>query len=220
MSEEKLKLKKKIKKGPTLVVALHSPGLVGNLAGLTLSLNPEFEHVGSFKGSKIPPIASIHKGKVYSPIRVYYHPKKNILLFLSEVSIPANASYEVGKAVLELVDKYDVKDVYILSSMNEPDFHYITNKKGVKLKLYEINEGALAGLAALILSELSDRGIEYLALFAPVEDPQLDIKNTIKLLKKVEKLLGIKVDYRTLKKHLKEEEAEEPVEEQPKGMYR
>ncbi len=223
MSEESLNLRKiKVKKDPKLIIALHSPGLIGSLAGLTLIQDKDFEHVGSFKSNRVPPIASIHKGKVYSPIRLYYNKKKNLLLFLSEVSIPTSASHEVGKAILEIIKKFKVKDLYILSSMNESEFHYISNKD-IKLNLYEINEGALAGLAALVLSEISELDIEYLALFAPVDDPQLDIKNTIKLLKKIEKLLGLKIDYRTLKKHLKEEEEQENKEEdkeQSKGMYR
>lgn len=222
-----------VRKNNVLIITLYSAGMIGNLAGLTLAYSPGFELIEQRYNKKFPPVAVIHKNKPLSPIRFYKKTlsKINLYLFLSEISLSMTLAPHLYQYIMKLIDKYKINFVFILSSIGDINYNFITNLDPPPnlSSMTPIKEGAIGGALALLLPKLHEK-TKYLAIFAPANSKNtIDIDTTITLLNKFKFIFNeifnenIEIDTSVLESYKKREvEAEMKIElhKDNKDIYR
>lgn len=201
-------------KNPVFIIGFPNVGLVGSIATTYLSKLFDFSFVGTFKSSKLAPIAAIHDYEVLPPIRIMASKKHNIVLITSESSIPISLSQSMADLILELFKELngsilitlggitlgeDKNAVYFIPSTKKAKQLAISKRVGKVIK-----DGATTGVSALILIYSSLKNIDALTLLAEANPDFGDPKASSNVLKSLSKLLNIHIDTSLLDKEAKD----------------
>lgn len=162
---------------PIAVDGLPDVGLVGTLATFHIVEQLGLKQVAHFESDLFPPVMVLHKGVLLDPVRIYGD--ENLIVFTSEIPLPANTIHLTTRL---LAKWYKEKDVHlgvslsgiptkdrekidvpkIFSVANNGDSMDILVKQGIEV----MKEGFVAGVYALILSELKKMEIPSIALLS------------------------------------------------------
>ncbi len=196
-------------KNPILVFALPGTGLVGSISALHLVQNLKMEYVGYIETPFTNPIFFIHKGKVTEPIRIFR--KGNVLVILSEIPIPPNASEPLLKKVIEWCKGKGCKLIVTLGGIpipnrvdvEKPRCFAVTTNGGAdeiikKLNIEKLIEGIIVGPYPIILREARKVGITAITLlgesFRDIPDPG----SAASVLDSLGRILNVKIDTQDL----------------------
>ena len=204
----KLKLNK-----PVFVLGFPSVGLVGSIA-TTFLTKKGFRLVGTFKSSRIAPVAAIHDYMPQPPIRIMVSEKLNMVCFVSEISIPMTLSQEMADVILNLYKKLNARMMVILGGIalgeSENVVYFIPSTTKMKKLAIDrrigkmIKDGATTGVTALLLTYTYLKGVNALTLLSEANPDFGDPKASSNVLKALSKLLEINIDTKELDKEAKE----------------
>ncbi len=218
MTDLKLLLTKDLKKlelkRPVFIVGFPSVGLVGSIATTYLSKLFDFSFVGTFKSSKLAPLAAIHDYEPLPPIRIMVSKKYNIVLITSESSIPLSLSQDMADLILKIFKEVNGSLLITLGGItlgeDENAVYFIpSTKKAKQLAISKrvgkvIKDGATTGVTALLLIYTSLKNIDAITLLAEANPDFGDPKASSNVLKALSKLLDVKIDTSLLDKEAKE----------------
>lgn len=189
-----------------LIITLYSAGMIGSLVGLTLMYSSGFELLEQKYNRKFPPVAVIHKSQPLSPVRLYRKKMDglNLYLFISEISLSMMLAPILYKYIENIIKKYSITDIIVLSSIADVNYNYVTNIpeiEGILEGMSPIKEGAIGGVLALLLPKIHSE-IRYLAIFSPSSTKNnIDIDMSIALIRKFKdiftKLFNVNLDLDT-----------------------
>ncbi|PIN84965.1 MAG: hypothetical protein COV47_04590 [Candidatus Diapherotrites archaeon CG11_big_fil_rev_8_21_14_0_20_37_9] len=200
-----------------LIEGFPGMGLVGTIAAKYLVEKLNFEYIGYIDSSIFTPIIRIHKGMPVRPGRIYADKAKKIAVLISEQIIPNQFTYFTAKKTVEWIKAKGIKEVISLSGIQaapktiEKSIIYgiASNEASKKLvktyNLTEIPEGITTGVTALMLLDLKKTDVEAISILANVE-MTADYKASAEVLKKLNVILGLKLDVEPLLKEAKETE--------------
>ena len=206
---EKLGLNK-----PIVIVGFPGVGLVGTIAATYLSYTKDFELVGVIESEKLAPVVSIHNGRPLHPVRVLASKEKNIVVVMSEASIPLSLTLPLADTILNIAKKVKAKLIVSIGGIGEGEkegVHYIATTKNAeeiakKLKLDRIDEGATTGVSGVLLSKAYILRKDMLAILLKAKVERSDPKASLNAIKLISKIIEKPLDTSRLAKEAKEYE--------------
>jgi len=204
-------------KGYTLIEGFPGMGLVGTIAAKYLVDKLDFDYVGYVDSNIFMPIIRIHKSLPVQPARIYANKKRKLAVLISEQVIAKEYTYTVAKKTVEWIKAKGITEVISLSGVHasgdspkkELIYGIAANEKSKpllkKYGLTEIGEGITTGITALILLELKMSKNKAISILGNVQ-MAADYKATAEVLKKLNEIIGLKLDVDPLLKEAKETE--------------
>ncbi len=200
-------------KNPLIVIGLPGTGLVGSVAAAHMidALNLEFG--GYISSDEFAPLAAIHNYTPMPAARIHFSKEHNLIVILSEMSIPVSASNELADGIYAFSKSVGARgiislggitlkeggnDIYIISS-DRKAMNDIINKKIAK----PIREGATTGVTGLLLTMGTLMKFSVITLLAESSEDYLDPNAASKVLKALSNITGLKIDTTKLDKEAK-----------------
>jgi len=110
---------KKLKtKNPIIILGFPGTGLVGSVAATQLVEVLDLEFIGYITSPEFAPLAAIHEYMPLPAARIHYSEKYNLMVILSEMSIPVASSQELAQKILEYVKKIGAQEIITLCNIN------------------------------------------------------------------------------------------------------
>lgn len=199
---------------PAIILGLPGTGLVGSIAASYLVDSLGLEFCGYITSPEFAPLASIHNYKPYPPARMHYSKKYNLIIILSEMSIPISSSQELAEEIFSFAKsvgagslislggislKEKPLSLYVVSSKNELSKEFLEDKKFTSIK-----EGATTGVSGLLLTKGVIENFPVTLLLVEASEDNMDPGAAALVLSALSKHLGIKVDTTRLDKEAKE----------------
>ena len=184
-------------KKPTVILGFPGTGLVGSVAASQMIDSLALDFVGYITSPSFAPLAAIHDYKPLPPARIHYSQKHNIVVVVSEMSIPVNSSMELADKIYEFSKSLNANlivslggislkegqdTVYVVSS-DRNMIKNIVNRKIAK----PIREGATTGVTGLLLARGALEKFPVLSILAESSQDYLDpgaASNALKMLSK------------------------------------
>ncbi|MDE1823648.1 MAG: proteasome assembly chaperone family protein [Candidatus Micrarchaeota archaeon] len=198
--------------GYTLIEAFPGVGLVGPMAGSYLIEKLKMEYIGYIESDMFPPIASIHFGNPTFPARIYKDDRYKLALVMSEFVIPAHAIYQLAMELLAFVRKSKISRIISISGMpsQKPSEQlFITSldesiiKKAGKNGIKQIQEGVVAGVSALLLTNAKQFNIPAADILVEVNPTIMDPTYAETAIKGLNKIIDTNIDLKDLEKEAK-----------------
>ena len=193
-------------KSPIIIQGFPGIGMVGAIAAEYLVQHLKAEHIGKIIVDKSSPLIAIHEGKLIEPYSIYYSKKYNLLILHSIVATPGS-EWDVASAVTQLANSLKAKSILSLEGIGSADglktsktFYYSSSAKYAKnlerAKLEPLKEGIIMGQTSALLTKADVTPIS--CIFAETHSALPDSKAAAELIKALDVVLGLKIDYKPL----------------------
>lgn len=197
-------------KKPIVILGFPGTGLVGSVAASQLVDALDLKFGGYISSPDFAPLAAIHDYVPLPAARIHFSSKLNIVVILSEMSIPVGSSMELASKILEFSKsikassiislggislKEEENVVYFVSSDRQMVRDIITKKIAKPIK-----EGATTGVTGVLLATGSLEKFPVMTILAEANDDFVDPGAASKALKVLEKIIGLNIDTRELDK--------------------
>jgi uncharacterized protein len=197
----------KLKK-PVVVLGFPGTGLVGSVAASQLVDALDLKFGGYISSPDFAPLAAIHDYMPLPAARIHYSSKHNIVVILSEMSIPTGSSMELASKILIFAKSIKASSIISLGGISlkeEEDVVYVVSsdramtKNIVRKRIAKpIKEGATTGVTGVLLATGSLEKFPVTTILAEANDDYVDPGAASKALKVLGKIIGIKIDTREL----------------------
>lgn len=194
---------------PIAVDGLPDVGLVGTLAAFHIVEQLGLKQVAHFESDLFPPVMVLHKGVLLDPVRIYGD--ENLIVFTSEIPLPANTIHPVTRLLSKW---YKEKDAHLGVSLSGiptknrekidfPKIFGVSNNSEAtsimnKQKIEVMNEGFVAGVYALVLSELKKMEVPSIALLSQAFLKYPDPSAAASVIDVFNKIAGTNIDTKNL----------------------
>ena len=101
-------------KNPIFVLGFPGTGLVGSVAASQIVDALSMNFGGYFISSDFAPLAAIHNYKPMPAARIHYSEKHNMIVALSEMTIPVATSLEVADKIFEFAKSLGASEIISL----------------------------------------------------------------------------------------------------------
>ncbi|NYZ77434.1 proteasome assembly chaperone family protein [Candidatus Micrarchaeota archaeon] len=201
-------------KKPTVVLGFPGTGLVGSVAASHLIDVLQLKFGGYITSSDFAPLAAIHDYTPMPAARLHYSEKYNIVVIISEMTIPVGSSKDLAEKILVFANsvkatsvvslggislKEGGKEVYVVSS-DLPIIKDVMKRKIAK----PIKEGATTGVTGVLLAKGTLAKYPVTAFLAEASEEYLDPGAAVNVLKVLSRFLNIPIDTAGLEKEAKE----------------
>jgi uncharacterized protein len=195
----KLTLKKK-PKNAKIIVGFPGYGLVGTIAIKFLIEHLDIEKIGSIESSRLLPLAAVHKSKLVGPLDIFYNKKYNLVV-IQILSDLGGVEWEFSKTLLQIGKEIGSKEIMVLEGMPAQSkdlktFYYSTKSNLDKYGIAPLTEGVMMGATATLL--LNSSKMPITCIFAESHSQLPDSEAAAKIIEKLDKYLGLKLDYKPL----------------------
>lgn len=200
-------------KQPVVIVGFPGTGLVGSVAASHLIDVLKLDFGGYIASDEFAPLAAIHDYMPMPAARFHYSTKYNLVLVLSEMSVPVVLASPLAEVIFEFSKslncekiisiggislKESKNEVYVISSQKE-----ITKDIAEKRIAKPIREGATTGVTGLLLTKGAMEKFPIITLLAESSEEYLDADAASRVLKSLSKVLKIEIDTTRLNKEAK-----------------
>jgi len=204
---------KKLRK-PVVIMGFPGTGLVGSVAASQVVESLGMEFGGYLSSAEFAPLAAIHDYKPMPAARVHYSEKHNMIVIISEMTIPVGSSQDVANKIYEFARSVDASTIISLGGISLQD-----EKKGVYVVSSDqaivkdviarkiakpIKEGATTGVTGLLLSKGTLDKFPVTTILAESSEEYLDPKAASNVLKVLNRILGIEIGTGRLEKEAAE----------------
>jgi uncharacterized protein len=184
-------------------------GLVGAIATSFMIQAMEMDDIASLDSEIFPPLVVVHKGTPQAPIRIYG--KNDLMAFISEIPIEPRIIPYVARAVVDWVQRKNVKLLISISGVPVENRLDIDVPKvygvGTSLSMLEtfrkggiepLEEAFMAGLHAVVMKECLKRKVNNLVLLAQSHLQYPDPGAAASAISSINKLLNLEIDVKKL----------------------
>jgi uncharacterized protein len=201
-------------KTPTVIMGFPGTGLVGSVAASAVVEALQMDFGGYISSSEFAPLAAIHDYKPMPAARIHFSERHNMIVIISEMTIPIGSSLEVADRIYEFAKSVDAatiislggitlqdekKGVYVVSS--DPNIvKDIIDKKIAK----PIKEGATTGVTGILLTKGSLDHFPVTTILAESSEEYLDPKAASNVIKVLTRLTGVQISTVKLEKEAAE----------------
>lgn len=203
----------KVKK-PLVVLGFPGTGLVGSIAATQLVESLGLKFGGYITSPDFAPLAAIHDYKPLPAARIHFSTKHNLVVILSEMSIPVGTSRELADTIYKFAKSLNARSIVSLGGIslkeNKNAVYIISSDKKrldalVKKKLVKpIKEGATTGVTGILLTKGTLDHYPVTTLLAESSEEYLDPHAASKALYVLSKMLNTKIDTHELDREAKE----------------
>ncbi len=204
---------KRLKK-PTVIMGFPGTGLVGSVAASQIVESLEMAFGGYLSSSDFAPLAAIHDYKPMPAARIHYSEKHNMVVIISEMTIPIGSSLDVADKIYEFAKSVDAATIISLGGISLQD-----EKKGVfvvssdpeivkdvisKKIAKPIKEGATTGVTGILLAKGSLERFPITTILAESSEEYLDPRAATNVLKVLMRITGVQINTGRLEKEAEE----------------
>ena len=196
-----------------LVEGFPGLGLVGTISASYLIEKLKMEPLGYITGDQFPPLAAVHNHRPLYPARMYYSPKYDLIVFISEFVIPIGVVNELADRIYEFARKNRVRRIVSLGGITikgEQDKVYaIASMPGLsseveKLPMVKlIKEGATTGVTGVLLARGAVEEYPVVSLLAESQEGYMDPKAAAMVLEVLKEMLRFDIDTTALENEAK-----------------
>lgn len=195
-------------KNPTIIVGLPGTGLVGSVAASQIVDSLKMKFGGYVSSSSFAPLAAIHDYMPMPAARIHYSEKANIIVIISEMTIPVSSSAEVAKKIFEFSKDVNAQSIISLGgiSLNEEKGEvYIVSSDAEIVKKSKrfakpIKEGATTGVTGILLTMGTLEKFPISTILAESSEEYLDPKAASKVIRVFSRITGIHISTARLDK--------------------
>ncbi|MEM3838988.1 MAG: PAC2 family protein [Candidatus Micrarchaeaceae archaeon] len=203
-------------KGYSLIEAFPGAGLVGSMAGSYIIEKLKMEYIGHIESDMFPPIATIHNGIPMFPARIYKDDDTKVVLIIAEFTVPSEAIFQLSMELMNFIRKYGISKIVSISGMpsqKPSNSVYIASPDSALLKkagnagIKPIDEGVIAGISAIIMTNAEQFKIPTMNLLVEVNPAILDPRYAELAIAGLNKIMNMEIDLDDLEKEAKLVEA-------------
>ncbi len=204
---------KKLRK-PVVIMGFPGTGLVGSVAASQVVESLQMEFGGYLSSAEFAPLAAIHDYKPMPAARVHYSEKHNMIVILSEMTIPVGSSMDVANKIYDFAKSVDASSIISLGGISLQDEKkgvYVVSSDQATIKdviakkiAKPIKEGATTGVTGLLLSKGTLDKFPITTILAESSEEYLDPKAASNVLKVLNRILGIEISTVRLEKEAAE----------------
>jgi len=201
-------------KKPVVVLGFPGTGLVGSVAATQLVDSLGLKFVGYITSPEFAPLAAIHEYVPMPAARIHYSSKHNLIVILSEMSIPVKSSVELARKIFEFAKSLNASSIVSLGGISLKEgggkVYVVSSNKELVKKLVDkkmvkpIREGATTGVTGVLLSMGAMKRFPVMTILAESSEDYLDPNAAVKVLKTLSYFLGVKISTSDLDKEAKE----------------
>lgn len=201
-------------KNPLIVVGFPGTGLVGSVAASHIVDALSMSFGGYISSPEFAPLAAIHDYKPMPAARIHYSQKHDLIVIISEMTIPVSSSLEVADKLYEFARSVNASGIISLGgiSLQEGKKHvYIVSsdqtivKKATEKKIAKpIKEGATTGVTGVLLTKGALEKFPITTILAESSEEYLDPKAASNALKAFAKMTDMRISTVKLDKEAKE----------------
>jgi len=204
---------RKLKK-PLVVMGFPGTGLVGSVAASQIVESLQMKFGGYISSSEFAPLAAIHDYKPMPAARIHFSEKHNMVVIISEMTIPVGSSLEVADQIYKFAKSLGASNIISLggiSLQSEKKGVYVVSsdaavvKDVIKKRIAKpIKEGATTGVTGILLAKGAMDKFRITTILAESSEEYLDPGAAKNVLKVLTKMTGKSIDTRRLEKEAKE----------------
>lgn len=201
-------------KRPMVVMGFPGTGLVGSVAASQIVDSLGMAFGGYISSSDFAPLAAIHDYKPMPAARIHFSEKHNLVVILSEMTIPVGSSLELADQIYKFAKGINAANIISLggiSLQSEKRGVYVVSsdhrivKDVIKKKIAKpIKEGATTGVTGILLAKGAMDKFPITTILAESSEEYLDPRAAKNVLKVLTKMTGKEIDTRRLEKEAKE----------------
>jgi uncharacterized protein len=190
-------------KNPMIIVGLPGTGLVGSVAASQIVDSLKMKFGGYISSSSFAPLAAIHNYTPMPAARIHYSEKENIIVIISEMTIPVSSSNELAQKIFEFSKSVKAESIISLGgiSLNEEKGEvYIVSsnseivKKATSKKLAKpIKEGATTGVTGILLTMGTLEKFPISTILAESSEEYLDPKAAANVIRVLTRITGLHI---------------------------
>jgi uncharacterized protein len=195
---------------PTIVLGFPGTGLVGSVAASQIVDALDLKFCGYITSPDFAPLAAIHNYVPLPAARIHYSQKHNLVVILSEMSIPVANSMELADKIFAFAKSLHAKSIISIGgiSLKEEDsaVYVVSTDKGmvrdiVARKIAKpIREGATTGVTGVLLAKGALENFPVVTILAEAEQDFVDPKAASKALKVLSEFIKTPIDTAELDK--------------------
>ena len=204
---------KKLRK-PTLIMGFPGTGLVGSVAASQIVESLGMDFGGYLSSSEFAPLAAIHDYKPMPAARIHYSEKHDMLVIISEMTIPVGSSLEVADKIFDFAKSVGASTIISLGGISLQD-----EKKGVfvvssdpeivkdviaKKIAKPIKEGATTGVTGILLTKGTLEHFPVTTILAESSEEYLDPKAASNVIKVLSRIINVQINTTKLEKEAEE----------------
>ncbi len=198
--------------GYRLLEGFPSVGLVGPMVNSYIIEKLNMEYIGYIESDSFPPISAIHGATPLFPVRIYKDDKYKIITLISEFTIPVETVYQMSYEIIDFCRKHGIEEIIsiggIAAEKSSNTVFAISSDKSLleratKAGISPIEEGVVAGVSAILLSNAAQYGLHAIDLLVPVNPAEMDPKNAEIVILNLKKLINIEIDIKDLEREAK-----------------
>lgn len=204
---------KKLKK-PLVIIGLPGTGLVGSVAASQIVESLQMGFGGYLSSADFAPLAAIHDYKPMPAARIHYSEKFNVVVIISEMTIPVSSSLEVAEKIFTFAKSIDASSIISLGGISlkeEKGEVYVVSSDREKVKdaiarkfAKPIKEGATTGVTGILLAKGTLENFPITTILAESSEEYLDPQAAAKVIRTLTRMTGLQIDTTDLDKEAKE----------------
>jgi len=204
---------RKLKK-PLLIIGLPGTGLVGSVAASQIVESLQMGFGGYLTSADFAPLAAIHDYKPMPAARIHFSEKYNVVVILSEMTIPVSSSLDVAEKIYTFAKSIDASSIISLGGISlkeEKGEVYVvsSNREAVKDAIARkfakpIKEGATTGVTGILLAKGTLENFPITTILAESSEEYLDPQAAARVIKTLTKMTGLVIDTKDLDKEAQE----------------
>jgi uncharacterized protein len=201
-------------KNPIIIIGFPGTGLVGSVAASHIVDALSMSFGGYISSPEFAPLAAIHDYKPMPAARIHYSEKHNVIVIISEMSIPVGSSIDVADKVFEFAKSVDAASIISLGGISLQEGKravYIVSsdqkivKKATKNKIAKpIREGATTGVTGVLLAKGTLEHFPITTLLAESSAEYLDPRAASSAIKALSKIIGMPIKTTQLDKEARD----------------
>lgn len=199
---------------PTVVLGFPGTGLVGSVAASQIVDSLQMQFCGYLSSPEFAPLAAIHDYKPMPPARIHYSEKYNIVVLISEMTIPIGSSLEVADKIFDFSKSINASSIISLGGISleeEKKGVYIVSsdaalvKDAVSKKIAKpIKEGATTGVTGILLAKGTLEHFPITTILAESSEEFLDPRAAATVIKVLSRIINVPISTARLDKEAAE----------------
>lgn len=207
--------------GAILLDGSANVGLVGNITANYLIECQGLKPIGSIISPDFPSFALVNQGRPSHPFRIYGRPSGDgfpgLVVMVSEFRIPESTHLALARAILDWATAKGIELIVVPEGFVAPDakegllLGIGTNAKAREFiasgQLEEMQEGLIAGISGVLLSEGTARDAPVAAVLTSAHADYPDARAAAGLIERISAMLNLPCDIDPLMKQAAEVES-------------
>ncbi|MEW6749233.1 MAG: PAC2 family protein [Candidatus Micrarchaeota archaeon] len=201
-------------KRPMVIMGFPGTGLVGSVAASQIVDALGMSFGGYISSSEFAPLAAIHDYKPMPAARIHYSEKHNMVVILSEMTIPVGSSLELADQIFKFAKSLGASGIISLGGISlqseKKGVYVVSSDSGITKDIIKkriakpIKEGATTGVTGILLAKGAMEEFPITTILAESSEEYLDPGAARNVIRVLGQMTGMQINTSRLDKEAKE----------------